>query len=106
MHLVALGWIYVALMMALAEATSPTGTVLGATFTFVLYGVMPLAIMMYVMGTPSRRRKRHAAEATAANSGSGQDDGALSAAWTISGDSPDQGSHASGEAVAPERKEP
>ena len=39
MYVVALGWGYVVLMMALAEATSPRGTVLGAVFIVLLYGV-------------------------------------------------------------------
>jgi hypothetical protein len=61
--LVLVGWIYVVLMMALAEALSPRGTVLGAVFTFVLYGVLPLGVLMYIMGTPDRRRARRRAEA-------------------------------------------
>ena len=61
MHLVALAWIYVVLMMALAEALSPNGTVLGAIFTFLLYGLLPLSIVLYVMGTPMRRSARRRA---------------------------------------------
>ncbi|HSI51594.1 MAG TPA: hypothetical protein VLA61_25270 [Ideonella sp.] len=62
MHIVAAAWIFVALMMALAEATATEGSVLGALFTFLLYGVMPLAILLYVMGAPMRRRARRLAE--------------------------------------------
>lgn len=58
MYLVAIAWLYVTLMMALAEATSSQGTVLGAIVTFVLYGALPLGIVLYVLGTPMRRRKR------------------------------------------------
>ena len=36
MHVVALAWIYVVLMMAVVEAMSPDGTLLGAILTFVL----------------------------------------------------------------------
>ena len=61
MYLVAIAWIYVVLMMALAEALSPNGTVLGAVFTFLLYGLLPLSIVLYIMGTPcaavARRRR-------------------------------------------------
>src|SRR5687767_8399934 len=92
MYLVAIAWIYVVLMMAVAEATSSNGTVLGAVFTFLLYGALPLAIVLYVMGTPGRRRMRRAreaAEAAAASSGE-----------------PDGGDHAAGDPVAPEGKEP
>ena len=61
MHLVAIAWIYVVLMMALAEALVAQGTVLGAVITFVLYGVLPLSIVLYVMGTPMRRSARRRA---------------------------------------------
>jgi hypothetical protein len=61
MYLVAIAWMYVVLMMAIAEATSSTGTVLGALFTTLLYGVLPLGIVMYLMGTPMRARARRAA---------------------------------------------
>ena len=63
MYIVPLAWLYVALMMAVAEATSTQGTVLGAFFTFVLYGLMPIGLLLYFMGTPGRRRKRLAREA-------------------------------------------
>jgi hypothetical protein len=56
MYLVAIAWIYVVLMMALAEATSSQGSVLGAIITFVLYGILPLGIVLYIMGAPRRRQ--------------------------------------------------
>lgn len=62
MYLVAIGWMYVVVMMAVAEAVSPQGSVLGAVFTFLLYGCLPLAIVLYLLGTPARRRARRAAE--------------------------------------------
>lgn len=71
MYLVAIAWIYVALMMALAEATHPQGSLLGACITFLLYGVMPLAIVMYVLGTPLRKRRRQL-QAQAADAGPSQ----------------------------------
>jgi len=61
MYLVAIAWLYVTLMMALAEATNPHGTILGAVFTLLLYGIGPLALVMYLMGTPMRRKARQAA---------------------------------------------
>lgn len=74
MHVVALAWIYVVLMMAVVEALSPQGSVLGAFFTFLLYGVLPLSIVLYVMGTPMRRRARQRAEASASSSSSAADE--------------------------------
>jgi mannose/fructose/N-acetylgalactosamine-specific phosphotransferase system component IID len=62
MYLVAIGWMYVVLMMTVAEALSTQGTVLGALFTFILYGCLPLALVLYLLGTPARRRARRAAE--------------------------------------------
>lgn len=95
MLLIAVAWLYVVLMMAVAEATSPVGTVLGAFFTFVLYGVGPLSLVLYLLNTPARRRarrlKENAGEA-ATGGGSARD--------------PDAGRHAAGDAVTPERKEP
>ena len=58
MYLVAIAWIYVVLMMALAEALSSQGTLLGALFTLLLYGLLPLGVVLYIMGTPLRRRAR------------------------------------------------
>jgi hypothetical protein len=94
MYIVAIGWVYVVLMMAIAEAMSSQGTVLGAVFTFLLYGVLPLAIVLYILGTPARRKalRRAEAEAAAAAAGAG------SAA-------PDGGHHAAAAAVAPKREE-
>ncbi|MFY9514229.1 MAG: hypothetical protein WAQ05_24965, partial [Rubrivivax sp.] len=63
MYIVAIAWMYVVLMMSVAEATAPQGSVLGAVITFVLYGVLPLGIVMYILGTPGRRRARQRAEA-------------------------------------------
>jgi predicted membrane channel-forming protein YqfA (hemolysin III family) len=54
MHIVALAWMFVVLLMTAAEATSTQGTVLGALFTLLLYGVLPLGIVLYVMGAPGR----------------------------------------------------
>lgn len=56
MWIVAIAWMYVTLMMALAEATNPQGTVLGAVFTFLMYGLGPLALVLYLMGAPARRK--------------------------------------------------
>ncbi len=105
MYIVALAWIYVVVMMTIAEATSKNGTVLGALFTFLLYGVLPLSIVLYLMGTPMRRKKKRDAEATDLVQAEGpvavnHPPEALSAV------DPDRSSHAAGGAVAPERKEP
>ena len=84
-----MGWAYVVLMMVLAEALGPGGSVLGAVVTLVLYGVLPLAIVLYVGGARGRARARRQAAAAA------------------SGDvDPGGGGQAAGEAIAPVREEP
>jgi hypothetical protein len=94
MFLVIVGWLYVALMMSLAEATHANGSVAGAVFTFVLYGVLPVSIVVYIMMTPARKRAiraREAAEQAKRDAASG---------------APDGGGEAAADAVAPVRKEP
>ena len=62
MWIIAIGWMFVVVIAALAEAVSPTGSVLGGIVTFVFYGVVPLTLLMYVMGTRLRRMARLASE--------------------------------------------
>lgn len=90
--LIAIGWLYVALMMAVAEAFSPVGSVLGAVITFLLYGVGPVALLLYILATPARKRrlKQREAQEQAARQASGQ---------------PDAGGQAAADAIAPVRKE-
>lgn len=60
--IIVIGWLFVALMAAVAEAAAPNGTVLGAIFTFLGWGVIPLSIVVYILATPMRRAKRRAQE--------------------------------------------
>lgn len=62
MYIVPIAWLYVALMMAVAEATNTTGTVLGGIVTFLLYGLGPVALVVYLMGSPARRKAIKARE--------------------------------------------
>ena len=87
MHIIAVAWIFVVVLMAAAEAGSTQGTLLGAFFTLVLYGALPLSIVLYVMGAPARRKARLAAERSAAEQGDG-------------------GSQPASAPVAPEREKP
>jgi hypothetical protein len=106
-HLIVIGWLYVVVMMAVAEATNTTGTVLGAIFTFLLYGLGPVALVVYLMGAPGRRRAMKQREAEA------QEAARQAAAKApqkpkadAASDLPDQGSETPADAVAPVRKEP
>ena len=56
MYLVIIGWIYVVLMMSVAEATSPAGTLTGAVLTFVLYGAAPVSLVVYLFGRRGKPR--------------------------------------------------
>ena len=64
MYLIVIAWIYVVLMMSVAEATNSNGTLLGALVTFVLYGLGPVALVVYLMGAPARSKaiKKRAAQ--------------------------------------------
>lgn len=65
MYIVPIAWLYVALMMAVAEATNTTGTLLGGIITFLLYGLGPVALVVYLMGSPARRKAIKAREKAA-----------------------------------------
>ncbi len=107
MHLLIIAWVYVVLMMAISEATSTQGTVLGALFTFLLYGVLPLSILLYLMRTPARRAKRRAQEQDQAQEQALPE--AAEAVPEVSGvltDTPDGSAQAARDAVPTERKEP
>ena len=58
LHLVAAAWMFVVLLMSAAEATSPQGSWLAAGMMLVFYGLLPLALALYLMGTPMRRAAR------------------------------------------------
>ena len=104
MYLVVIAWLYVVLMMAVAEATSTNGTILGAIVTLLLYGVGPIALVVYLMGSPFRRKavkSKEAAEFAAQRAAAGQP------AQHAQQDSfqPDAGGEPAADAVAPVRKE-
>lgn len=79
MYVVIIAWGYVVLLMAVAEAMSSQGTVLGAFFTLLLYGVLPLSIVVYILGTPARKRARAAREASEALASADDDTGSQAA---------------------------
>jgi hypothetical protein len=99
MYLVVIAWMYVVLMMSVAEATNTNGTVLGAIVTFLLYGVGPVALVVYLMGSPFRRKAIKAKEATEFLA-------AHHAAEPAQSGEPDGGSQAAADPIAPVRKEP
>lgn len=86
MIIVAIGWLFVVLLFALVQWVSPQGSLLVALLLVFGAGVAPLALVLYVMGAPARRRARARAATSATDPGAG--------------------GHAPGDAVAPEREEP
>jgi len=69
MYVIAIGWLYVTLLMAATETSLVAGVL-----TFALYGIAPLALLLWLFGTPQRRRQRLAREAV--DQVVGKDDGA------------------------------
>lgn len=61
MYIVAIAWLYVTLLMALTE-----GSIVAGIATFLFYGLLPLALLLWLVGTPARRRNRRRREAEAA----------------------------------------
>ena len=60
--IVAIGWMYVVLMMSVAESSAIAGVM-----TFLLYGVLPISVILYLLNTPKRRQRRQKEEKEAEN---------------------------------------
>lgn len=58
MYIIAIGWLYVTLLMALTE-----GSVIAGVLSFVFYGLAPTALLWWLLGTTARRRRRAQLEA-------------------------------------------
>ena len=56
MHIVAIGWLYVTLMMAMTEKSITAGVL-----TFVFYGLAPCTLLFWLVASHARHRarKRH-----------------------------------------------
>jgi len=57
MYIIAVAWLYVALLAAVTDET-----IVGGVLTFVFYGLFPLALFLWLFGTPARHRRRKALE--------------------------------------------
>jgi hypothetical protein len=58
MYIVAIAWLYVVILMAATESS-----LTAAVLTFFFYGLAPLALFLWLVGTPQRRRNRAQREA-------------------------------------------
>mgnify|MGYP000258715137 CR=1 FL=1 len=112
MYLIVIAWMYVVLMMSVAEATNSNGTLLGALVTFVLYGAAPVTLVVYLMGAPARSKaiKKREAEARAMHIAAASPDtgpGSPSVEPDTSGHAPGSTEAVSGDTgIAPVGKEP
>ena len=58
MYIIAIGWLWVVLLMAITESNIVAGVL---TFTF--YGLLPCSLLMWLLATPMRRRRQAARNA-------------------------------------------
>lgn len=61
MYIVAIAWLYVAVLMSLTEPS-----VVGGIMTFLFYGLMPLTLFLWLFGGKHRRQRRAYREKMAA----------------------------------------
>jgi len=62
MYIVAIGWIYVTLLMAATEKSITAGVL-----TFVFYGLLPCLLFIWLFSTPQRKRNKARKEAEKLN---------------------------------------
>ncbi len=67
MYIVVIAWMYVILMVSLFQSSFFRGLV-----TFVGAGLLPLALVLYLFGTPQRRRQQQAKELENSNTDSAE----------------------------------
>ena len=60
MYIVAIAWLYVTILMAATETTLVAGLL-----TLIFYGLAPLALFLWLFGTPMRRHRQRQAELAA-----------------------------------------
>ncbi len=54
MYIIAIAWIYVVTLMAATEKTVAAGFL-----TFIFYGLLPCALLLWILGVQHRRFKQH-----------------------------------------------
>jgi hypothetical protein len=53
MYIVAIAWIYITFLMAATEPSITAGAL-----TFIIYGLLPCALFIWIVGTPQRKRNK------------------------------------------------
>jgi len=69
MYIIAIAWIYVVVLMAATEKNFTAGVL-----TFLFYGLLPCAILLWVLGRNHRRFKQHTKQQQAPDSQPSGDD--------------------------------
>lgn len=67
MYLIAIAWLYVALLAAISDTT-----VVGGVLTFVFFGLAPLALFMWLFGTRARHRRQRTEPSKPSHDNSGE----------------------------------
>lgn len=57
MYIIAIAWAYITILMAATEPNLVAGLL-----TLVFYGILPLALLLWIFGTPKRRHARRQLE--------------------------------------------
>jgi hypothetical protein len=62
MYIVAIAWMYVVMMVSFLQPTVFRGII-----TFFGAGILPLALLLFLIGTPQRRRNKQSLEGKSTN---------------------------------------
>lgn len=54
MYIIAIAWLYVTILMAATEKT-----IIAGILTFVFYGLLPCALLLWLLGVKHRRHQRN-----------------------------------------------
>ena len=69
MYVIAIGWLWVAFMMAITEASIVAGLA-----TFMFYGLLPCGLLLFLLDTPARRRRHERARQRAIEAAAADED--------------------------------
>lgn len=61
MYIIAIGWLYVTILMAFGE-----NTLLGGIITFIFWGLIPVSLLLWLGGSKMRRQRQRYREAAEA----------------------------------------
>lgn len=70
MYIVAIGWLYVTVLVALNEPT-----VVSAIISFLFYGLLPCGLLLWIAGSKGRRQRRRQQELVAGDQAGDNDRG-------------------------------